>query len=100
MHSFRELFLFSMLTSTTILGCIGRVRQAQLPTSFCRFVGEELTKLIPTSVCNAFCKMRSFYHFFDVEVFYSNVLVTIDDFFRFFVAKVFSLIANFLMNFR
>lgn len=50
MHPFRELFLFSMSASVTILRSIGRVHQSQLPTSFHRFVGQELTKLIPTHI--------------------------------------------------
>ncbi len=100
MHPFGELFHFSMFALTAILRCIGRVHQAQLPTSFYRFVGEELTKLIPTRVCNAFCKTRALNHFFDVEVFYADILVMIDDFFGLFVTKVLSLIANLLMDFR
>ena len=43
--------------------------------------------------------MRSFHHFFDVQIFYANVLILIDNFFRFFVAKILSLIADSFMNF-
>ena len=66
MLPFGEFFGLPMTTLTACLGGIRRVHQSDLPASFLRFVGQELTKLIPTDVCNAFCKRGFFDHFLDL----------------------------------
>ena len=55
---------------------------------FFRFVGQELIKLIPTCIHNAFYKIGAFYPFGNIKIFYANILIVIDYFFRLFVTKV------------
>ena len=44
--------------------------------------------------------MGLFYHLFDVQVLYGDVLIVINDFFRCFVTKIVSLVADFFMSLR
>lgn len=96
--SLREALGLSRATVVGILCRIGRVHEFQTPNSFCRFVGEELLKLIPTRVGDVFCKRCCLDHFLDGEIFEVDELIVLDNFSRFLVAEVFALIPDFVMD--
>ncbi len=64
------------------------------PTSFCRFVGQEIKEHAPARIRNAFGKVSVTHHALDIQVFHIDSLILPYVEVRCFVQKIFSLIAD------
>ena len=67
-----------MPTLGAVLGGIGRVYGNHRPTSFCRFVGQDLPKLRPGRIVNRFSKAMIVNHAVDSQVLNRYAAVVID----------------------
>ncbi len=80
--------LLAMSTDAACLTRIGRVDSHVVPASFFRFAGQFAEKLRPGGIGNAFGETMVVGHAVDVQVFYSNHAVVIDDLAAFLVREV------------
>ena len=79
MPAHRKRFLYAMPVGRTILRGIGRVHGDQNPTSFFRFVGQDMPELQPSGIRNAFDKITVMNHGLDMQRFYSDEAIAVDD---------------------
>ncbi len=80
--------LLAMPTDAACLTRIGRVDSHVVSASFFRFAGQFAEKLRPGGIGNAFGETMVVGHAVDVQVFYSNHAVVIDDLAAFLVREV------------
>ena len=98
MNTYGQVFLNQSTAPATSLGCIARVNQHTLSTSFFRFVLSELSKLIPSCIRDAFCKTMVFKHILFVQFFQRNDAVLIYELAAKFVCKVLAPVSDTLMD--
>lgn len=99
MDTNRQGFRYFLAAPRAILACVPGVNFKHCPTSFFRFVGQQLKEHSPGTICYRLGQMPVSHHVFDTELLnaYSSVLTDVR--IGYFMQKIFALIRGFLVGF-
>ena len=91
-------FLFDCCSASANLACAFRIDFPKISTSIRSFVFDFMEERTPTRIKNLFCQKASGKPF-DIQIFYGNCAVIINNLCRKFMLEIVATIFNFLVNF-